>query len=100
MNALSEKRERAIAALRLGKASQMQAHEAQQASNPWGLSRMEELCMRKIIEHGCHKLAARELNLETRTVSDHAQAAGKKMGYRTSLMRYLEFDRWIREKSE
>jgi DNA-binding NarL/FixJ family response regulator len=56
--------------------------------------------MRKIIEHGCHKLAARELNLETRTVSDHAQAAGKKMGYRTSLMRYLEFDRWIRGKSE
>ena len=100
MTPSSEKRERAIAALRLGKAAQMLAHEAHRASNPWGLSRMEELSMRKIVELGCHKLAARELNLETRTVSGHAQAAGKKMGHRTSLMRYLEFDRWIREKSE
>ena len=100
MSPLPKKRERALAALRLGKASQMRTHEAHRASNPWGLSRMEELSMRKIVELGCHKLAAKELNLETRTVSEHAQAAGRKMGHRTSLMRYLEFDRWIRGKSE
>jgi len=97
---MTEKRERALAALRLGKASQMRVHEAHRASNPWGLSRMEELCMQKIVELGCHKLAARELNLATRTVSQHAQAAGKRMGHRTSLMRYLEFDRWDRGRSK
>ena len=95
-----ERLAQSLAALAKARAIQQQMYAAQRATNPWGLTAGEVSVMRAIVESGSHKLAARELGLSHRSVADRAHVIKKKMPYRTALLRYLEFDRWIRGKSE
>ncbi len=65
-------------------------------SNPWGLTPAQLKAMQAVCTHGCIKLAARALGISKRTIECHVWVAGEKMGYRTYLAKYLEFDRWMR----
>lgn len=66
--------------------------------NPWGLTPKEALAMTTLCEQGCNKLAARALCRSQKTIEVHLCNAGKKMPHRTPLLRYLAWDRWLREQ--
>ena len=67
--------------------------------NPWNLTPGQARVMNAICAHGCHKLAAQALGLSVKTIELHASHVGLRMGTRTMLQKYLEWDRWTRSKT-
>jgi DNA-binding CsgD family transcriptional regulator len=64
--------------------------------NPWGLTAAEFRVVTLTVEHGHHKLVARELNRSIKTVEAHWQAIRRKIGGRNMVRCVLMFDRWQR----
>ena len=64
--------------------------------NPWGLTPHQAAAMDAVCEHGCHKLAARALGVSVKTIEAHVQKASVRMCTRTTLSKYLAWDRWRR----
>lgn len=64
--------------------------------NPWGLTTREAEVFDAMTRLGCCKLVARELNRSVSTIEQHCWNAGSKFNERTSLLRYLAWDRWRR----
>lgn len=67
--------------------------------NPWNLTRAQARAMDAICTHGCHKLAANALGLSIKTIEAHSTQAGFRMRSRTMLQKYLEWDRWMRNRA-
>lgn len=66
--------------------------------NPWGLSPCEVAAMSAMCQYGCQKTAAIKLGKSLKTIQAQTQTAAKKMkDHRTSLSRFLAWDRWWRE---
>jgi FixJ family two-component response regulator len=62
--------------------------------NPWGLTPRQAEAMDAVIETGCHKLAARKLGVEVKTLEGHTQHAREKIGTPGRLTHMLLWDRW------
>lgn len=54
--------------------------------------------MSAVIEHGCHKSAAKALGIEPHTVEVHLGNVTKKMPQRHRLQRLIAWDRWARQQ--
>lgn len=64
--------------------------------NPWGLTTREAEVFDAMTRLGCCKLVAREMNRSVATIEQHCWNGGAKFNERTSLLRYLAWDRWRR----
>ena len=67
--------------------------------NPWNLTPGQARAMDAICTSGCHKRAAQVLGLSVKTIESHADQAGRRMGTKSKLHKYLEWDRWTRRKT-
>jgi hypothetical protein len=62
--------------------------------NPWRISRGQAAALDAVIKTGCHKLAARELDISVAAVEEHIQRARVKMGTNGRILHILQWDRW------
>lgn len=64
--------------------------------SPWGLSPAQARAMDAMCAEGCYKLACRATGWTPKTLECHLREAGKRMGSRTVIGKYLAWDRWRR----
>ena len=69
---------------------------AKETANPWSLTPAEAAAFDAVIEHGCHKLAAKALCIAVKTVECHCHKGGVKIGGDHKISRYIKWDRWRR----
>jgi DNA-binding NarL/FixJ family response regulator len=64
--------------------------------NPWGLTDRQCEVVRAVAEHGCQKIAARVMGVETKTVQRHLEAVRERMQLRSTVQACVWWDRWER----
>jgi DNA-binding CsgD family transcriptional regulator len=65
-------------------------------ANPWRLSPRQIELMDAICDHGCQKLAARDMGIGVRSVEINMQRVNEKIPGANRVQKILAWDRWRR----
>lgn len=66
--------------------------------NPWGLTPEQAVCLDALIERGCYKTAADEVNKSRHTLHWHLKRIRRTMGKRTMLQAAVAWGIWRQQE--